>query len=352
MSVKICIHGGGRVAQHYKYILDQVETALFSVVGVCDLDIKKAADLAKAFNCNSYTSNIRMLQDCKPDITFILTPSGSHYQHASEALSHNSHVLVEKPPVMTPSEGYSLKEYAESKRLMISVAFQNRLNPAIICMRDAILKKRFKKIVSCSVRLRWCRYQPYYNDDWHGTWKNDGGVINQQAIHHVDALNWLVGPIDSVCASMSNALNILEAEDTMTALLKFRNGALGTIEATTAARPIDIEASLSIVGEGGVAEVGGIALNKIKAWEFVDKNSYDEKVMDKYSVDVPNGYGLSHTEIIVQSLEAITSKKLIPPVSLESALKTCKLIHALYSSVEKEKWVHLTDSPLSLKLGI
>ena len=110
--------------------------------------------------------------------------------------------------------------------------------------------------------MRWCRLQDYYEDGWHGTWKYDGGVINQQAIHHVDALNWLLGPVDSLTATITNRLNNLEAEDTLVSIMKFENGALGTIEATTAARPEDFEASLSVVGENGMVLVGGIALNK------------------------------------------------------------------------------------------
>ena len=292
-----------------------------------------------------------MLTACKPDITFILTPSGMHFEHSMEAISHGSHVLVEKPAVMLPEQGHQLLLHADSYKRKVAVVFQNRFNPSIQALKRAIDEHRFGQIVTATIRLRWCRYQSYYEDGWHGTWLNDGGVINQQAIHHVDALNWLVGPVKSACASISNRLNKLEAEDTFMALLKFDSGALGTIEATTAARPRDIEASLSIVGENGMVEIGGIALNEVKTWEFNNPRPDDFDVVSKYSQKVPTGYGLSHKELIELTLASLGDENEMPPVSLSSALQTTSLIHAFYSSVEKGGWVQLTDRPVSAKLG-
>ena len=174
---------------------------------------------------------------------------------------------------------------------MLGVAFQNRLNPAILKLSEAVNNNRFGKITTGTIRLRWCREQEYYEDGWHGTWAQDGGVINQQAIHHVDALNWLLGPVDSVCATMGNRKNQLEAEDTMVAILRFASGAMGTIEATTAATK-DVEASLSIIGETGMAVVGGIALNKIEVWDFEKPVHGDEEAKQTHSQEVPSGYGL------------------------------------------------------------
>ena len=189
---------------------------------------------------------------------------------------------------------YELARLANEKKLMIGVAFQNRFNPAICCLRNAVQHKLFGRVISATIRLRLCRYQDYFEDGWHGTWSQDGGVINQQAIHHVDVLNWLIGPVDTVCATITNRLNKLEAEDTMVACLRFSDGALGTIEATTAARPRDFEASLSIVGENGMAQVGGIALNRIETWQFIKVEPEDDKIPERFSQEVPNGYGLSH----------------------------------------------------------
>ena len=218
-------------------------------------------------------------------------------------------------------------------------------------MEKAVKNDRFGKIITATIRLRWCRYQDYYQDGWHGTWAQDGGVINQQAIHHVDAINWLIGPIESVNATITNQLNNLEAEDTLVAIMKFENGALGTIEATTAARPEDFEASLSVVGERGIVEIGGIALNKIKTWKFVKSLPEDKIIPDQFSQEVENGYGNSHIPLLQNIIDTLTEGKINTLVSPEEAINTSKVVHALYKSDEEQSWVKIKDNPISSRLG-
>jgi len=349
--VNIGLIGAGRVAQHYKKILSSGVVTNFQVVGICDIDLSAAANLAEYWSCEYFDSIDKMIYTCNPDLVLVLTPSGMHYEHARIALNLNCNVLVEKPLTLIPHQSRELMELAKLKNKMLGVVFQNRFNPAICALSDAIRMGRFGRIVTATIRLRWCRYQEYYNDGWHGTWSQDGGVINQQAIHHVDTLNWLVGPIDSVCSVMGNRLNQLEAEDTIVAILKFSNGALGTIEATTAARPIDVEASISIIGEGGIAEIGGIALNKIEKWQFVKPLDDDLKIPYENSIEVPSGYGLSHGILLKNTISSLLNGSIIPQVTVQESIYTSELIHAIYSSFEKSGWVKLKDSPLSINLG-
>jgi predicted dehydrogenase len=234
---------------------------------------------------------------------------------------------------------------------MYGTAFQNRLNPAITVLEKAIKDNRFGKIITATIRLRWCRYQDYYEDGWHGTWAQDGGVINQQAIHHVDAISWLLGPIESVNATITNRLNNLEAEDTLVAIMKFENGALGTIEATTAARPEDFEASLSVVGEKGMVLVGGIALNKIETWEFVESVLEDKLIPGQYSQEVETGYGISHGPLLQGVINTLQSGRIDTLVSADDAINTARVVHALYKSDEEQCWVKLKDKPVSKRLG-
>jgi predicted dehydrogenase len=234
---------------------------------------------------------------------------------------------------------------------MYGVAFQNRFNPAIIALEKAINANRFGKIITATIRLRWCRFQEYYEDGWHGTWAQDGGVINQQAIHHVDAINWLIGPIVSVSATISNRLNKLEAEDTLVAIMRFSNGALGTIEATTAARPEDFEASLSVVGEKGMALIGGIALNKVKTWEFIEPTEEDKRVPEKYSQEVKTGYGISHGPLLQKVIDSLRNDCITPPISASDSIQTTRFVHAIYRSDELQGWVSLSDNPISTRLG-
>ena len=349
--VKVAVIGAGRVAQHYKAIFDSPAVSGFKIVGVCDLESKPANLLAEHWGCESFNNITSMLERSDAALVIVLTPSGLHFDHVRKALEANCHVLVEKPAAMTPDDARALVALASKNELMLGVAFQNRLNPAIQCLRKAVEQGRFGQITTATIRLRWCRYQDYYNDGWHGTWKNDGGVINQQAIHHVDALRWLMGPVDSVCATMENRINVLEAEDTMVAILRFSNGAVGTIEATTAARPRDFEASLSIIGSGGVAVIGGIGLNHVETWEFIDPLNSDTEVITSSSVDVPNGYGMSHGPLLQAIIDSLNGGGTIPPVSVDESISTTELIHALYRSVEVGGWVYLKDNPTSSKLG-
>jgi UDP-N-acetyl-2-amino-2-deoxyglucuronate dehydrogenase len=349
--IRIATVGCGRVAQHYRQILGSGVVSGWQMVGCCDLVAARASDFAAHWGCEAFTDYGAMLERSKPDLVLVLSPSGAHYAHGRLALEHGAHVLVEKPLTMLPEQARELEALARARGSMYGVAFQNRLNPAVRCLQRALADGRFGKIVTATIRLRWCRYQNYYEDGWHGTWSQDGGVINQQAIHHVDALNWLLGPVDSVCAAMGNRLNQLEAEDTLVAAVRFESGALGTIEATTAARPEDFEASLSVVGERGMALIGGVALNKLETWRFVEPLPADADAPAQFSQNVPTGYGLSHGPLLQQVIDTLRAGKIDAPVSAEQGIRTTELVHALYLSIETGGWVSLADRPLSARLG-
>ena len=349
--IRIGVIGCGRVAQHYKKIFNSGVVSGWELVGFHDIIASRSKSFAKSFNTQSYDNYQDLLNQSKPDLMLILTPSGLHYEHTKIAFSNHCHVLCEKPITMLPDQALELEKIASSKKLMYGVAFQNRLNPAIQALERALKQHRFGKIVSSTIRLRWCRYQDYYEDGWHGTWAQDGGVINQQAIHHVDAINWLLGPIKAINATITNRLNDLEAEDTLVAIMKFENGALGTIEATTAARPEDFEASLSVVGEKGMVLVGGIALNKIEIWKFIETNDQDKTAVIDFSQEVETGYGISHGPLLQKVIDSLEVGDIAPPVSAKDAILTARVVHALYRSDELQAWAKLDDKPISHRLG-
>lgn len=350
--IRAGILGCGRVAQHYASIFagDRAPGNI-TVVACCDQLSERAGATAAHFGAASFTDLDAMLAQARLDVVLILTESGKHAQHAETALAAGVNVIVEKPVVLRPDEAERLAAIAQLRGLMYGTVFQNRFNPAVRALKHAYDQGRFGRIVTATVRLRWCRLQNYYEDGWHGTWAQDGGVINQQAIHHVDAINWIVGPINRVCAQMGNRLNELEAEDTMTGLLEFSNGALGTLEATTAARPEDFEASLSIVGERGMAVVGGIALNRIDLWRFIDEEPGDAALPELASEDVPTGYGLSHGPYLKDLAARLLRGETAAPISALEGVKAVKLVHALYASIERDGWVRLSDNPMSERLG-
>jgi predicted dehydrogenase len=350
IMVRIGFLGAGRVVQN-RYVdvcLNELKGA--QVVSVCDPVKERADKVAKLLRCKSVYKEEDLFNDPDVQVIVICTESGKHHAHTQAALRAGKHVIVEKPPAMFPEEIMEDQALAAQKNKLYAI-FQNRFNPAMRKLKEAVEQGRFGKIVLATIRLRWCRYQEYYQDGWHGTWAMDGGVINQQAIHHLDALQWIGGSIEKVFAMQSNALNKLEAEDTTAAVVKFRSGALGVIEATTAARPDDFEASISIVGEKGCVVIGGIALNKIETWRFIDPRPEDKDVPRQYSQEVPTGYGLSHGPLMQMIIDRLEKGDLTAPIVTESVLPTLGLIHALYRSAEIQRPVALQDGVLSNRLG-
>lgn len=350
-KIRTTIIGCGRVAEHYQKIIDKYKIKNLLIVGVCDLNKDKALKFSKHFKCNYYKNFKKMQYSEKPELTLVLTPSGDHFIHSKHALENNIHVLTEKPMTMLPKNISKLAKIAKKNKLMYGVVFQNRENLAIQALKKALKQKRFGKIVNISVNIFWCRYQNYYNDGWHGTWKNDGGVLNQQAIHHVDVLNWLFGPMQSVFAKSTKSLNKLQAEDTIIVAFETADGVLGTFQATTAARPNDYEASIKVFGEKGHVQIGGVALNKIQAWNFLSKRKSDNYIKKKYSEKVNSGYGNSHSIVLTKTLNRLANNNFNALVNAEQAENTSRLIHSIYNSCESKKLVLLNNRLLSKKLG-
>ncbi|NQV89880.1 Gfo/Idh/MocA family oxidoreductase [Candidatus Uhrbacteria bacterium] len=347
---RIAIIGCGRVANHIAQFFQKGLTGA-SVLFTCDLDIERAQQIAQKTGGTAVSDIKTVLAHPDVDVVLILTESGKHTQHARQALLAGKHVIVEKPVGLIPNEVYENIELSKQQKRMYAVIKQNRWNPAMQQLKQTMDDGRFGKLVMGSIRLIWCREQEYYNDGWHGTWEMDGGVISQQAIHHIDALQWICGPIESVVSAQTNAINSLEAEDTTVGLVRFKNGAVGTITATTAARPEDQEASISVVGSEGLAEVGGIALNTITHWKFANPIPEDESTPSTYSEVVPNGYGLSHGPILQEIFDRLNAGRLDAPVSASDALASVEIIHALYKSAEIGTWVRVGTSEISSRLG-
>ena len=178
----------------------------------------------------------------------------------------------------------------------------------------------------------------------------DGGVLTNQASHHVDLLEWMMGDVESVFAKSMTALVDIEAEDTAIVTVKFKNGALGIIEATTAVRPKDLEGSISILGGEGTVEIGGFAVNKMLHWNFKDKIEGDDEVMDKYSVNPPNVYGFGHQAYYNHVVDSILNNEAHLVDGLVGR-KSLELVTAIYESIETGKEVFLRFKPTQCKLG-
>ena len=202
------------------------------LVACCDTDKKKLKNIDLE-NINKYSNFTKMLQNEKLDLVLILSPSGSHYQHTKLSLLNGTNVLCEKPMGLKVKNCEELIKISKRKKVFYGVVFQNRLNNAITFIKKKILAKKLGKIIFCNVRLIWSRDNKYYSDGWHGTWKMDGGVLNQQLIHHLDAMINIVSKIEEINSFSATIVNNLQCEDTISASFKLKNGALGQIIGTT-----------------------------------------------------------------------------------------------------------------------
>ena len=292
-----------------------------------------------------------MMNDQDIDVVVILTPSGMHSEHVINIARFKKHIIVEKPMALKLSDADKMISTCKNNNVKLFVVKQNRFNLPVIKLKEALENNRFGKLNIGTVRVRWSRNQDYYNQDtWRGTWMNDGGVLANQASHHIDMLQWVMGDVKSVFAFADTKMVNIEAEDTAIAVVKFENGALGTIEATTTIRPKDLEGSLSVFGEKGSVVIGGFAVNEILTWNFKDAIKEDKDIINNFSVNPPNVYGYGH-KAYYDCVVSYLNRQSMNYVDGVEGRKSLKVINALYKSIEMNKEVFLNDPDLSSKLG-
>jgi UDP-N-acetyl-2-amino-2-deoxyglucuronate dehydrogenase len=345
--------GCGRIAKRHAELLAANKIKTARLIAVCDSDSEKAESFGSSFQVPHYGDMGRMLEKEKGiDIISVLTPSGLHAEHVRRLAKYGKPIVVEKPMALTLDDANSMIAACAENRVRLFVVKQNRFNLPVIKLREALVAGRFGKLVMGTVRVRWCRTQKYYDSDsWRGTWQMDGGVFTNQASHHIDLLEWMMGEPQSVFAKAETALAKIETEDTGVAVIRFSNGALGIIEATTAARPKDLEGSISILGERGTVEIGGFAVNEMKVWNFAQPESGDADVLDKFRQNPPDVYGFGHRAYLDHVVEAVQEGKPALVDGLE-ARKSLELINAIYESIETGREVVLRFQPKMCRLGV
>jgi len=292
-----------------------------------------------------------MMKSESIDVVVVLTPSGLHAEHVINLSKYGKHIMVEKPMALTVKDAENMIYACDENNIKLFVIKQNRFNVPVVKLREALDADRFGKLTLGTVRVRWARHQTYYDQDpWRGTWAMDGGVLTNQASHHVDMLEWMMGDVESVFAKMTTALADVETEDTAIVTLKFKNGALGIIEATTATRPTNLEGSISILGEHGTVVVGGVAVNEMQTWVFEDEQEGDSSILEEFSVNPPNVYGFGHQAYYEHVVDCIVNGSANLVDGLQGR-KSIELISAIYESAETGKEVFLKFQPKHCRLG-
>lgn len=343
---QIAIIGCGRIAGHHCRAIRN--TTGLRVAAVCDLVEEKAKAYGEEFSIPYFTNYHEMFASL-PDISLvaILTPSGMHFEHGMEVLNkYGKHLVMDKPTFMKPSQVKESFDTAKSLGLHIFPVFQNRYNKAVQHVKKALSSGLLGEIRLMNVRVRWCRPQRYYDlAPWRGTYSHDGGALTNQGIHHVDLLRYLGGEVEKVNATMRTLGADIEVEDTVVASFTYKTDAVGSLEVTTAARPDDFEASLSIVGSEGLAQLGGIAVNELQVF------TPDPDACPINSEDFTGCvYGFGH-EALYRDISDFYREGTPYPIDEQDCMKTINLLHAFYLSDEKNNWVQGDVPEESPRLG-
>lgn len=320
-----------------------------NVVALCDIDESKFDVMLEKANCGDfpdaqrYADYKQMLEE-HPEIELvaIATESGKHAQIALDCIDSGKNVIIEKPMAMTMDDANEIIRRAEEKGVKVSACHQNRFNLAIQELRQALEAGRFGKLSHGSIHVRWNRNQDYYNQaPWRGTWEQDGGCLMNQCIHGIDLLRWMMGDdvVEVYGATRQQFHDYLEAEDVGMAVVKFANGAIGTIEGTTNVYPKNLEETLYVFGSDGTVKIGGTSTNNIDVWDFADANETDA-AKSELKEATSNVYGNGHTALYADVIDAIENDR-VPYVDAVAGRNALEMILAIYKSQKTGKPVEL-----------
>lgn len=337
--------GCGRIATNH--IKAAVNNGL-NIVAVCDVkeeameNLLAKHGLEKDASIKRYTDYKQMLAENEITLASIATESGIHAEIALYCIDRGVNVIIEKPMAMSIDDAEEIIRRSQEKNVKVSACHQNRFNVAVQQMRQALEAGRFGKLSHGSIHVRWNRNQDYYTQaPWRGTWAQDGGCLMNQCIHGIDLLRWMMGDeVEEVYGVTQQQFHdYLECEDIGMAVVKFKNGAVGTIEGTTNVYPKNLEETLYLFGENGTVKVGGTSTNNIDVWNFADESDADLKNKG-LKEETSNVYGNGHTSLFADVMDAIEHDRK-PYVDAVAGRNALEMILAIYQSAATGKPVKL-----------
>jgi len=337
-KIRVGLVGCGRITKKHISVINELDD--YELVAVCDVIKERADKYADEFNTKAYYDYEEMLKEGNIDLVDICTPSGMHPEMTIKAADAKKHIVCEKPMALKLKDADEMINACQDNKVRLFVIKQNRLNPPVVKVKEALDQGRFGKLFLLNVTVRWHRPQEYYDqDEWKGTIDMDGGVLMNQASHHVDLIQWFGGPVKSVFAKKKTFNHDIEAEDTAIVIIEFESGALGLVEATTCTYPENLEGSLTILGEKGSAKVGGFAVNKMETWKFEDKKPEDTNILAS-STNPPDVYGFSHLEYF-KNVAGVLKRKEQAFTDGKAGRKSLEIIEAIHKSVAEKREIDL-----------
>jgi predicted dehydrogenase len=348
MSYGFGIIGLGLIADFHAKAIQAIGRGEGTLVACCSRSAEKAQKFAGKYGCRGYSDIGEFIAHPGLDIVSICGPSGAHLEPALAAAKAGKHVVVEKPLEITTQRCDKIIEACKKASVSLAGIFQSRFSEVAGVVKKAIDQGRFGTLVLGDAYVKWFRSQEYYDDGgWHGTRALDGGgALMNQSIHAIDLLQWFMGPVESVQAFTGTiGHQRIEVEDNAVAALRFRNGAFGVIEGSTAVYPGFLK-RIEISGTKGSVI---LEEDTLKAWDFAEGLPEDEEIRNKYAADTETGGGAAdpaaisfqgHRRQYEQFIEALEQGH--PPlVDGAEAKKAVEIIQAVYTSAEKGKPVQL-----------
>lgn len=338
-KIRIAVVGCGRIAKNHFGSIAKYQDEL-ELVAVCDIDQEAMEAHATEYGVKGYRSLEAMLKEEQLDLVVLCTPSGLHSAQAELVAKAGMHVMTEKPMATRWGDGVRMVKACDDAGVRMFVVKQNRRNATLQLLKNAVEKKRFGKIYMVNVNVFWTRPQEYYDAaKWRGTWEFDGGAFMNQASHYVDLLDWLIGPVESVQAYTSTLARNIEVEDTGVMGIKWRSGALGSMNVTMLTYPRNLEGSITIIGEKGTVRIGGVAVNEIQHWEFSDSAPEDARVKSA-NYETTSVYGFGHPLYYKNVIDVMRGQAEAETDGREG-LKSLELLIATYLSARDGKRISL-----------
>jgi UDP-N-acetyl-2-amino-2-deoxyglucuronate dehydrogenase len=337
--IRFALVGCGRISANHFDALERHQDRA-ELVAVCDIDPDALARAQAKTGAPGFQTLDTLLAGSDPDNVILSTPSGLHADQAIQVAAAGRHVMTEKPMATRWRDGKRMVQACDHAGVHLFVVKQNRRNATLKLVKQAREKRRFGRIYMVNINVFWARPQSYYDSaPWRGTWEFDGGAFMNQASHYVDLLDWLIGPVESVQAYTATLARNIQVEDTGVVSIRWRTGALGSMNVTMLTYPKNLEGSITIIGEKGTVRVGGVAVNRIEHWAFADADPDDEAVAQA-SYDTTSVYGFGHPlyyDNVIKSLRGEAS----PDTDGREGLHSLEILIATYISARDGRRVAL-----------
>ena len=301
---KVGLVGCGRISKrHIEAITD---TEGIEIAYVCDKKEERAKATAEQLGV-PYVTDYRELNGKGLDVISVLTPSGLHPRHVCNIaeLTDAPYIVCEKPLSLTVREAIEVFRRLEKAGKTLLPVFQNRYNPLVKMMKELIDNGSFGRIHQFACNVFWNRNDEYFAIDWHGTPEFDGGVLYTQASHYVDMLHYFFGEVAEY-KGMGSDMRGFEVYDSVSSVLRFKSGAIGTLNATVDVYQTNYLTEFTLIGEKGTVRLSGTNLNQIDFWnvEGMEKPDMDFKIDHQYG----KGHNTMYSYIAAEKFEMFPNK--------------------------------------------